>query len=136
MTTWLHKLDAKMKRQNMKVGVVPKYVIQQLTQKLKTYYSFTKHHLTLSISKPRTLKYSREAILLCVKSDCALPDIEKNITITNTLTWTFVAWRNLPLLTIKCFSKAGSTSDPGMDEFELLEAEDNGPLLPPATVSY
>lgn len=137
MTTWLHKFNAKMKKQNRKVVL--------FLDNATSHTKITLDNVKLIFLPPNTTSHCQpldqgiiqnfkmlyrsyliKRLLTCIDSGNSLQEMEKNITIANALIWVSVAWRNLSPTTIKkCFIKAGFMCNIDFDDFE---EEDNIPL--------
>lgn len=137
MTTWLHKFDEKMKKQNRKVVL--------FLDNATSHSKIALDNVKLIFLPPNTTSHCQpldqgviqnfkmlyrsffiKRLLTCVASGRAFQEIEKNITLVNALIWVSVAWRNLSPATIKkCFIKAGFMCGSEIDEFD---EEDNIPL--------
>lgn len=140
MTTWLHKFNNKMKRQNRKVLLFLDNATSHsnlLLENVKIVFlppNTTAHCQPLDQGIIQNFKLIYRSLIVkrllsCVDSDCSFQETEKQITIANTLIWISVAWKKLSPDTIKkCFSKAGFSQSEAEAEVSIEEEEDNVPL--------
>lgn len=137
MTTWLHKFDTKMKKQNRKVVLFLDNATSHskiALDNVKLIFlppNTTSHCQPLDQGIIQNFKmiyrsYFIKRLLTCIDSGSSLQEVEKSITLTNALIWITVVWRNLSPMTIKkCFAKAGFMCNVDSNGFE---EQDNIPL--------
>lgn len=125
MTTWLHRFDTKMKKQDRKVVL--------FLDNATSHPKIALDNVKIIFLPPNTISYCQpldqgiiqnfkmlyrsyliKRLLTCIDSGCPLQEIENNITITNA-----------PMTIKKCFMKAGFMCNTNIDDFE---EEDNIPL--------